>query len=45
MTESLNHFLPKYITEKKYDKVKTLLIYALLAQTITGIIIAAFFFF
>lgn len=45
MTESLNYFLPKYITEKKYDKVKTILTYALIAQVTTGITIALFFFY
>lgn len=45
MTESLNFFIPKYITERKYDKVKSILTYAFLIQTITGIIIALLFFF
>ena len=45
MTESLNYFLPWYITKKRYDKVKSLLAYAFLTQTITWIIIALFFFF
>ena len=45
MTESLSYFIPKFITEKKYDKVKSILAYAFLAQTITWIIIAWFFFF
>ena len=45
MTESLNYFLPWYITKKRYDKVKSILIYAILTQTITWIIIAWFFFF
>ncbi len=45
MTESLKYFLPWYITKKRYDKVKSILIYAFLTQTITWIIIALFFFF
>jgi hypothetical protein len=45
MTESLMHFLPKYITEKKYNKVKSLLMYSFLAQTLTWLLIASFFFF
>ena len=45
MTESLNYFIPKFITEKKYDKVKSILAYAFLAQMTTWIIIAWFFFF
>ena len=45
MTESLNHFIPKYITEKKYDKVKSILVYTLIIQMITWLLIALFFFF
>jgi len=45
MTESINYFLPDFITKKRYDKVKSTLVYAFLAQTITWIIIAWFFFF
>ncbi len=45
MTESLNHFLPDFITKKRYDKVKSILAYAIIAQMITGIIVALFFFF
>ncbi|MCD5380397.1 oligosaccharide flippase family protein, partial [Candidatus Gracilibacteria bacterium] len=45
MSESLMHFIPKYITEKKYNYVQSLLVYAFLAQTISGILIACFFYF
>ena len=45
MSESINHFVPKFVTEKRYDKVKTILVYAFIAQMITGITIAAWFFF
>lgn len=45
ITESLNYFIPKYITEKRYDKVKTILVYALIAQMITWISIALIWFF
>lgn len=45
MTESLSYFIPKYITEKRYDKVKTILAYAFCTQTITWIIIALLMFF
>lgn len=45
MTESLKHFIPKFVTEKRYDKVKSILSYALLAQIISSLIIASFFFF
>ncbi len=45
MSESVKYFLPKFVTEKRYDKVKTILTFAFLAQMITGISIALFFFF
>lgn len=45
MAESLNKFLPDFITQKRYDKVKTLVLYAILAQAITwGIIFCVFYF-
>ena len=45
MSESINYFVPRFITEKRYDKVKTIIVYAFIAQMITGITIAAWFFF
>lgn len=45
LTDSFNYFIPKYITEKRYDKVKTILAYAFIAQMTTGVSIALFFFF
>lgn len=45
LTDSLNFFVPKFITEKRYDKVKSILTYAIIAQMTTGISIALFFFF
>lgn len=45
VTESLKHFIPKFVTEKNYDKVKSVLFYALFAQIATSIFIALFFFF
>lgn len=45
LTDSLNFFVPKFITENRYDKVKSILTYALIAQMTTGISIALFFFF
>ncbi|PID87558.1 hypothetical protein CSB07_01155 [Candidatus Gracilibacteria bacterium] len=45
MSESINYFIPKFVTEKRYDKVKTILVFAFIAQMITGISIALFFFF
>lgn len=45
MSESINHFIPAFVSEKRYDKVKTILVYALITQMSTWIIIAWFFFF
>lgn len=45
MAESLNKFVPEFITEKKYDKVKSILAYAILAQFITWGLIFLFFYF
>jgi len=45
MTESLNYFLPKYIEEKNYSKVKTLIAYAFITQMTTWVIISLFLFF
>lgn len=45
MTESMNKFIPEYITKKRYDKVKTILFYAFLTQTITWILIFLIFYF
>lgn len=45
MAESLNKFIPEFITEKRYDKVKSILAYAILAQLITWWIIFLFFYF
>jgi stage V sporulation protein B len=44
MTESLNHFIPKFYTEKRFDKIKTILSYALISQIITWILLWSFFF-
>lgn len=45
MSESINHFVPKYVTQKRFDKVKSILIYAFTAQMLTGVSIALIFFF
>jgi len=45
MMQSLNYFIPKYVIEKRYDKVKSIITYAFLTQVITWIIIALFLFF
>jgi O-antigen/teichoic acid export membrane protein len=45
MSESINHFVPQYIQQKQYNKVKTIIVYAFLAQMITWVSIALFFFF
>lgn len=45
VTESINYFVPKFISENRYDKVKFLLSYWILIQIISWLIIASFFFF
>ena len=45
MTESLNHFIPRFFTEKRFDKIKSILVYAFCSQMITGILLGLFFFF
>lgn len=45
LTESLNYFLPKFITEKRYDKVKWMLLYTIWIQFLTWLIIAGILFF
>lgn len=45
ITESIYYFVPKFITENRYDKVKLLLFYWFLAQIFTWIIIASIFYF
>lgn len=40
-TESLNYFLPKYIIEKKYEKVKYLLRFVLGLQLVSSFLIIA----
>lgn len=45
MSESLKYFIPKYISENRYDKVKTIVFFALLVQIFTSLIIAWVFIF
>ena len=45
ITESIYYFIPKFITENRYDKVKTIFFWWILIQVISWIIIASFFFF
>jgi len=45
MAESLKYFIPKFIDEKRYDKVKTIVVFALFVQFITSLLIASFFIF
>lgn len=45
LTDSLNYFIPKFITEERYDKVKSILAYTFITQVSTWILIACFFFF
>lgn len=44
MSESLNKFVPDFITQKRYDKVKSILIYAILAQVISWWLLFLLFF-
>lgn len=45
MSESLKHFVPKYLAEKNYTKVKSILLIAIVIQISTAIIAAAIFYF
>lgn len=45
LTEALNFFLPKFAVAKNYGKFRTAVLYAFLAQLITGTILGALFFF
>jgi len=45
MTESLKKFVPKFIIEEEYGKIKSILSYTLLIQLGTGLILTAFFYF
>lgn len=45
MTESLKHYLPQFVAEKRYDKVKTLLFFAFFIQIITSLIVLVIFYF
>ncbi|MDR1944574.1 MAG: hypothetical protein LBQ59_00345 [Candidatus Peribacteria bacterium] len=45
MSESLRYFIPKYVTEKRYDKAKSIIFYALFIQILTSLIISFFLFF
>lgn len=45
LTDWMNYYIPKFITENRYDKVKSILAYTIIAQLITWMSIALFFFF
>lgn len=45
MAESLNKFIPDFITKKRYDKVKSILLYSIIAQAITWWIIFILFYY
>ena len=45
MSESLKHYIPQFVAEKRYDKVKTLLFFAFFIQIITSLIIVVIFYF
>ena len=45
MSESLKHYIPQFVAEKRYDKVKTLLFFAFFIQIITSLIVVIIFYF
>lgn len=45
MSQSTMYFIPRFVEEKRYDKVKTLLTYSFIFQIFTGLSIALFFYF
>lgn len=45
MSESLNKFLPDFITKKQYSKAKSILLYTIIAQSSTWFLIFLAFFF
>lgn len=45
ISESLKYFIPEFIAQGRYDKVKSILFYALFIQIITSIFITLFFYF
>jgi stage V sporulation protein B len=40
MSASLNYFVPQFVTEKRYDRVKSILFFALFIQIFTSLLIA-----
>ena len=45
MTESLKHFIPEFVTKKRYDKIKSVLFYAFFVQIFSSLLISLFFYF
>ncbi|MDR0772076.1 MAG: hypothetical protein LBF15_03360 [Candidatus Peribacteria bacterium] len=45
MAESLKYFIPKYLAENRYDKVKFIVFFSFLVQILTSIIVLLFLFF
>ncbi|MDR1987320.1 MAG: hypothetical protein LBQ24_00680 [Candidatus Peribacteria bacterium] len=41
----MKHFIPKYVTENRYDKVKFIILFSFFVQLITSVIVGLFFFF
>ena len=41
LTEALQYYIPRYLIAKDYDKTKSIALYTLLAQLISGIVIGA----
>jgi O-antigen/teichoic acid export membrane protein len=45
MSQSALYFIPRFIWENRYDKVKSFLVYSLIFQLLSGLSIALFFYF
>jgi O-antigen/teichoic acid export membrane protein len=45
MSESIKYFIPKFLNENRYDKVKWIILISFLVQILTAILIWLFFFF
>lgn len=45
MTQSTLYFIPRYVNQNRYNKVKSILVYSLIVKIITWILISCFFYF
>lgn len=44
MSEMIKYYIPKFLEEKKYNEIKSIIVYSFLTQIITGLILASLFF-